>query len=130
VKRSALLGIATKGDLKAGTASQWRLIAARRETRTLSSRGYQSIVASPDGQTLYDRRGNAGFAKRRPGDVLPGLIAALMPFGRGRTEREFREPRGSTFTVWIAELDLAGDGICRAYRRRSCRRGAWPGGNP
>src|SRR2546429_9555992 len=39
---------------------------------------YHSIVASPDGQTFVSTAGNAGLAKGGTGDVLTGILAALI----------------------------------------------------
>ena len=37
-----------------------------------------SIVASPDGQVFVSTAGNAGLAKGGTGDVLTGILAALL----------------------------------------------------
>jgi len=60
------------------TVSQWRSMRRVAGTRTLSSRAYHSIVASPDGQTFISTSGNAGLAKGGTGDVLTGILAALI----------------------------------------------------
>jgi len=76
-----LLGIATQ------TIQADRLLmaldAARRWNVHFVLKGYHSIVASPDGQIFVSTTGNAGLAKGGTGDVLTGILAALVAqFGR------------------------------------------------
>jgi ADP-dependent NAD(P)H-hydrate dehydratase / NAD(P)H-hydrate epimerase len=54
------------------------LDAARRWNAHVVLKGYHSIVASPDGQTFVSTGGNAGLGKGGTGDVLTGLLAALI----------------------------------------------------
>jgi ADP-dependent NAD(P)H-hydrate dehydratase / NAD(P)H-hydrate epimerase len=54
------------------------LDAARRWNAHFVLKGYHSIVASPDGQTFVSTAGNAGLAKGGTGDVLTGILAALI----------------------------------------------------
>ena len=54
------------------------LDAARRWNAYIVLKGYHSIVASPDGQTFVSTAGNAGLAKGGTGDVLTGILAALV----------------------------------------------------
>jgi hydroxyethylthiazole kinase-like uncharacterized protein yjeF len=54
------------------------LDAARRWNVHVVLKGYHSIVASPDGQTFVSTAGNAGLGKGGTGDVLTGLLAALI----------------------------------------------------
>ena len=71
-----LLGIATQ------TIQADRLLmaldAARRWNAHFVLKGFHSIVASPDGQTFVSTAGNAGLAKGGTGDVLTGILAALI----------------------------------------------------
>ena len=41
-------------------------------------KGYHTVVASPDGKIFVNTTGNAGLAKGGTGDVLTGLLAALI----------------------------------------------------
>src|SRR6267143_4098734 len=54
------------------------LDAARRWNAHFVLKGYHTIVASPDGQTFVSTTGNAGLAKGGTGDVLTGILAALV----------------------------------------------------
>jgi NAD(P)H-hydrate epimerase len=54
------------------------LDAARRWNTHVVLKGYHTIVASPDGQTFVSTTGNAGLGKGGTGDVLTGILAALI----------------------------------------------------
>lgn len=54
------------------------LDAARKWKAHVVLKGYHSIVASPDGQVFVSTSGNAGLGKGGSGDVLTGLLAALI----------------------------------------------------
>ncbi len=54
------------------------LDAARRWNTHVVLKGYHTIVASPDGRTFVSTAGNAGLGKGGTGDVLTGLLAALI----------------------------------------------------
>jgi hydroxyethylthiazole kinase-like uncharacterized protein yjeF len=54
------------------------LDAARRWNTHVVLKGYHSIIASPDGQTFVSSAGNAGLGKGGTGDVLTGLLSALI----------------------------------------------------
>jgi ADP-dependent NAD(P)H-hydrate dehydratase / NAD(P)H-hydrate epimerase len=54
------------------------LNAARRWNAHLALKGYHTIVASPAGQSFVCTTGNPGLAKGGSGDVLTGILAALL----------------------------------------------------
>jgi ADP-dependent NAD(P)H-hydrate dehydratase / NAD(P)H-hydrate epimerase len=54
------------------------LDAARRWNTHVVLKGYHTIVASPDGRTFVSTTGNAGLGKGGTGDVLTGILAALI----------------------------------------------------
>ncbi len=54
------------------------LDAARRWNTHVVLKGYHSIVASPDGRTFVSTAGNAGLGKGGTGDILTGLLAAVI----------------------------------------------------
>jgi NAD(P)H-hydrate epimerase len=54
------------------------LDAARRWNTHVVLKGYHTIVASPGGQAFVSTAGNAGLGKGGTGDVLAGLLAALV----------------------------------------------------
>lgn len=58
---------------------------ARRFADTYNSvvvlKGYETVVAAPDGECAVNSTGNAGLAKGGAGDVLAGLIGGLLAQG-------------------------------------------------
>jgi NAD(P)H-hydrate epimerase len=69
-------GDLSQGD-RLGTARQF----ARDHGCVLVLKGHRTIVAHPDGRALVNTTGNPGMAKGGAGDVLSGMILALL--GRG-----------------------------------------------
>jgi len=90
-----LLGIATLA-IQADRLAM-ALDAARRWNAHFVLKGYHTIVASPDGQTFVSTTGNAGLAKGGTGDVLTGILAALIAqFGSDDGARVLRPRRLSS----------------------------------
>ncbi len=56
----------------------WAREAARATKCVTVLKGYQSLVAEPDGHVYVNPTGNAGMASGGMGDVLAGLVAALL----------------------------------------------------
>jgi hydroxyethylthiazole kinase-like uncharacterized protein yjeF len=54
------------------------LDASRRWNTHIVLKGYHTIVVSPEGQTFVSTTGNAGLGKGGSGDVLTGILAALI----------------------------------------------------
>lgn len=69
---------------------------------TVVLKGHRTVVAFPDGEAFISTRGNAGMAKGGSGDVLTGIVAAMMG--------QFELKRAVTTAVFLH--GLAGD-LCR-----------------
>lgn len=54
---------------------------AKRFRSVLVLKGHRTVVASPDGKIYVNRTGNPGMATAGMGDVLTGIIAALLGQG-------------------------------------------------
>ena len=82
------------GDLSGGD----RLAAARRFAAQyqccLILKGHRTITALPDGQAFVNTTGNPGMSKGGSGDVLGGMLLALM--GQGFSVRE-----AAPMAVWM-----------------------------
>ncbi len=59
---------------------------ARKNHCVVLLKGHRTIVASPEGKVYVNRTGNAGMATAGSGDVLTGMIAALLGQGMGPFE--------------------------------------------
>ena len=70
-----LLGITTKDIQK--DRVRIAIESAKRWNAYVLLKGFHTILASPDGQTLINTTGNPGLAKGGSGDVLTGILAAL-----------------------------------------------------
>ncbi|HUP61004.1 MAG TPA: NAD(P)H-hydrate dehydratase [Thermoanaerobaculia bacterium] len=106
-------------------------IAAAREAARASNcvvvlKGYQTLVAEPDGHVFVNPTGNPGMASGGMGDVLGGMIAALLARGtdpldaacagvyvHGLAGDVLKEEQGDT---GLAAMDLA-DRIPHAIQR-------------
>ncbi|MXW06048.1 MAG: NAD(P)H-hydrate dehydratase [Gemmatimonadetes bacterium] len=78
---SRLTGMAVD-DIEADRVAAARQAAGTLQV-TLVLKGAASLVASPDGQVSVNSTGNPGMATAGSGDVLTGLIAALLGQGLG-----------------------------------------------
>jgi len=67
-------------------------------------KGNGSVIAQPDGTWLINASGNPGMASAGMGDVLTGMIAALLAQGAGA--------RAAAAAVWLH--GAAGDALARA----------------
>ena len=90
-------GKAPKGDLKRRKRA---LEIAKNYQVVLVLKGYHTVVASPEGKAYVNRTGNPGMATGGSGDVLTGVIAAML----GQKAEPFR---AACFGVFIH--GLAGD---------------------
>jgi NAD(P)H-hydrate epimerase len=67
------------------TVQEDRLASARRLSRETSAvvvlKGHRTVVASPDGSTAVNSTGNPGMATGGTGDVLTGVVGALLARG-------------------------------------------------
>ncbi len=59
---------------------------ARKKHCVVLLKGYRTIVTSPQGKVYVNQTGNAGMATAGSGDVLTGMIAALLGQGMGPFE--------------------------------------------
>lgn len=79
VEASRLLGCSTeqiqqdRGQSAIALAKKFKAIAVLK--------GFESVIADTDGTTIVNKTGNAGLASGGTGDVLTGLIGALMAQG-------------------------------------------------
>ena len=73
------------GDLSGGRVQAARDFALAHGC-WLILKGHRSLTATPWGTVLENATGNCGMAKGGSGDVLTGLIAALLAQGAGPTQ--------------------------------------------
>lgn len=81
---SYLLGIPVEAvqSNRLGIARQ----AAERSGSTIVLKGARTVIATPEGETYINPTGNAGMATGGTGDVLTGLIVALLGQGLSPTQ--------------------------------------------
>ena len=73
-------------------------------------KGANTIIAAPDGRLTVNTNGNAGMAKAGSGDMLSGIITALLANGT--------EPfKAATSAVWLHAA--AGDSAKKLYGERA-----------
>ena len=71
-----LTGMTTKG-VQANREDLARDFAMKRKL-TLVLKGWRTLVAHPDGQVAVNTTGNPGMAKGGSGDILTGIVAAIL----------------------------------------------------
>lgn len=71
-----LTGMTTKG-VQANREDLARDFAMKRQL-TLVLKGWRTLVAHPDGQIAVNTTGNPGMAKGGSGDILTGIVAAIL----------------------------------------------------
>lgn len=73
---SRLTGMPT-GEIQSNRVFVARKLAQESRT-TVVLKGHRTVIASPDGQVWINSTGNPGMAKGGSGDVLSGIIAAVL----------------------------------------------------
>src|SRR5690606_13695343 len=68
-------------------------------------KGAHSALATPDGQIYFNSKGNSGMATGGTGDVLTGIIAALL----AQTEKPFESALVGMFVHGLAGDLAAGE---------------------
>lgn len=71
-----LAGVSTK-EVQAGREPLAREF-AKRHNVTLVLKGWRTLIAHPDGRIAVNMTGNPGMAKGGSGDILTGIIAAML----------------------------------------------------
>lgn len=74
-----LLGVSTAGIAKDRRSAALEL--AKRSGAVVVLKGFRSVVATPGGEAAYVLAGNPGMATGGSGDVLTGVIGALLARG-------------------------------------------------
>ncbi len=92
------------GDISVGRVSAARDFAVRHSC-TVVLKGHRSVTALPDGRCFVNTAGNSGMAKGGSGDVLAGIIAALV----------MQEDLASAVPLGVFLHGLAGDIAAAKY---------------
>ena len=71
-----LAGISTK-EVQANREPLARALAAKHNV-TVVLKGWRTLIAHPDGRVAINTTGNPGMAKGGSGDILTGMVAALL----------------------------------------------------
>jgi NAD(P)H-hydrate epimerase len=71
-----LAGISTK-EVQANRETLAREFAIRHQV-TLVLKGWRTLIAHPDGSMAINTTGNPGMAKGGSGDILTGIVAAMV----------------------------------------------------
>lgn len=71
---------------------------AKEHSCVLVLKGHGTVTASPDGSAFVNTTGNPGMAKGGSGDVLAGMIAALL--GQKQLVSEKHDPFRAEMTAW------------------------------
>ncbi len=86
--------------------------AAKRWNAHVILKGFNTVIASPEGNIFVNTTGNAGLAKGGTGDVLTGLLAALTAqFKTGEWQRVLALGsylHGLAAEVAVTEMDASG----------------------
>ena len=119
-----LLGIRTEAVQRDRTGIARKVAKELRMVVVL--KGHRTVVASPTGQTYVNRTGNPGMATGGMGDLLTGMIAALIgqgcdPFTAAKTGVYLHGLAGDLAVRRVGQLSLtAGDvltALPHAFRR-------------
>jgi NAD(P)H-hydrate epimerase len=105
-----LLGCATRDVVADRIGAAARFAAASGAVTVL--KGARTVVAAPDGEVFVNPTGNAGMATGGSGDVLTGIVAALLA----------QRPNGGTLDAVVAGVylhGLAGDIAARTLGLRA-----------
>jgi ADP-dependent NAD(P)H-hydrate dehydratase / NAD(P)H-hydrate epimerase len=104
------------GKMKSESDRKKKAITAARKYRvTVVLKGHRTVVASPDGATYINRTGNPGMATGGSGDVLTGVIGAMLghhidPFSSACIGVHVHGRAGDLASKKVGELSLiAGD---------------------
>ena len=92
---------------------------SRRSDATVVLKGYRSLVCTPAGELAVNPTGNPGMATGGSGDVLTGLIAALVgqgvaPAAAARTGAFLHGEAGDLAAVEVGETSLVASDIVEA----------------